>query len=113
MITLRAGRLSQPQDFLETVKVFLLAESLGGVESLIEHRPNDTRQCRGESSRLELVPVSFGLVLVLRIERSSQDLENALERALSWEFEGLFLTLRSAVKRLRSLHIVGFNHRSN
>ena len=47
------GRLDEARTFLEKVKIFTLAESLGGVESLIEHPaimthasiPAETRKC--------------------------------------------------------------------
>lgn len=75
------GKLDATQKFLERVKIFTLAESLGGVESLIEHPaimthasiPADTRKKLGILD--SLVRVSVGLEDV-------EDLKNDLDQAL-------------------------------
>ena len=62
-----AGGLDQTRQFLEAVQVFTLAESLGGVESLIEHPaimthssvPAETRKSLGISDTL--VRISVGI----------------------------------------------------
>lgn len=75
------GNLSNARSFLESVKVFSLAESLGGVESLIEHPaimthasvPAENRKALGISDTL--VRLSVGI-------ESQDDLLNDLETAL-------------------------------
>lgn len=76
------GGLEAARRFLEMVKVFSLAESLGGVESLIEHPaimthaslPKEVREKIGISD--ELIRVSVGIEHV-------DDLINDLEQALT------------------------------
>ena len=76
-----AGGLDQTRQFLEAVQVFTLAESLGGVESLIEHPaimthssvPAETRKSLGISDTL--VRISVGI-------EDTDDLIADLERAL-------------------------------
>lgn len=61
------GDLAKARSFLENVKIFALAESLGGVESLIEHPaimthasvPQETRKALGISDTL--VRISVGI----------------------------------------------------
>ena len=75
------GNLTNARSFLESVRVFSLAESLGGVESLIEHPaimthasvPAENRKALGISDTL--VRLSVGI-------ESQQDLLNDLESAL-------------------------------
>jgi cystathionine gamma-lyase len=75
------GGLSQARSFLENVKIFSLAESLGGVESLIEHPaimthasvPAETRKALGIDD--SLVRLSVG---VESIEDLLKDLDSAL-----------------------------------
>lgn len=74
--------LSGAKRFLENVKIFTLAESLGGVESLIEHPaimthaslPPEQRQTLGIHD--ELVRLSVGIE---HIDDLLEDLENALK----------------------------------
>ncbi len=85
MITMwLAGGLSEARRFLESLRVFSLAESLGGVESLIEHPaimthasvPPETRKKLGISDTL--IRLSIG------IEDTNDliaDLEQAIDRA--------------------------------
>ena len=76
------GGLEAARRFLEKVKIFSLAESLGGVESLIEHPaimthaslPKEVREKTGISD--ELIRVSVGIENV-------DDLIDDLEHALS------------------------------
>lgn len=76
------GGLAESRRFLENVKIFALAESLGGVESLIEHPaimthasvPPETRARLGISDTL--IRISVGIEDV-------NDLINDLETALS------------------------------
>ena len=76
------GGLEAARRFLERVKVFSLAESLGGVESLIEHPaimthaslPKEIREKIGISD--ELIRVSVGIE---NVDDLIDDLKNALE----------------------------------
>ncbi len=78
------GGLSSARAFLESVKVFSLAESLGGVESLIEHPaimthasvPPETRKALGIDD--SMVRLSVGVENVADLLR---DLTQALDRA--------------------------------
>ncbi|HHT9114249.1 MAG TPA: cystathionine gamma-synthase [Candidatus Wunengus sp. YC65] len=75
------GGLEAARKFLERVKVFSLAESLGGVESLIEHPaimthaslPKEVREKIGISD--ELIRVSVGIE---NVDDLIDDLKNAL-----------------------------------
>jgi cystathionine gamma-lyase len=75
------GGLKEARDFLEKVKVFTLAESLGGVESLVDHPaimthasiPSDVRKSLGIHDNL--VRLSIGIEDV-------NDLKNDLLQAL-------------------------------
>ena len=82
MITARLkGGLAESKRFLERCRIFALAESLGGVESLIEHPaimthasiPADVRQQLGISDTL--VRLSVG---VEDVEDLAADLKQAL-----------------------------------
>ena len=83
MVTiLLKGGVAESRRFLETCRVFTLAESLGGVESLIEHPaimthasvPFEARQKLGILGNL--VRISVGIE---DIEDLRQDLSNALD----------------------------------
>ena len=68
--------------FLENIEIFTLAESLGGVESLIEHPAIMTHASIDKNIRDEL-GISDSLVrLSIGIE-DSQDLKTALENSLN------------------------------
>ena len=75
------GGLEAARRFLERVKIFSLAESLGGVESLIEHPaimthaslPKEVREKIGISD--ELIRVSVGIE---NVDDLIDDIENAL-----------------------------------
>ena len=76
------GGLEDARRFLERVRIFTLAESLGGVESLIEHPaimthasiPAETRKQLGIHDNL--IRISVGI-------EDLQDLQRDLEQALS------------------------------
>lgn len=78
------GGLSSARSFLESVRVFSLAESLGGVESLIEHPaimthasvPPETRKTLGIDDAM--VRLSVGVENIADLLR---DLTQALDRA--------------------------------
>jgi cystathionine gamma-lyase len=76
------GGMAEARKFLENVKLFSLAESLGGVESLIEHPaimthaslPAETRKSLGISD--SLIRLSVG---VEHVDDLKKDLENAFK----------------------------------
>ncbi len=78
------GGLKSAQSFLESVRVFALAESLGGVESLIEHPaimthasvPPEQRKALGIED--SLIRISVGVESVADLIK---DLESALSKA--------------------------------
>jgi cystathionine gamma-lyase len=78
------GGLPEARNFLERVRLFTLAESLGGVESLIEHPaimthasiPVETRKMLGIHDNL--IRISVGI-------EDIQDLLNDLKHALTEE----------------------------
>lgn len=78
------GGLEESRLFLENVKLFSLAESLGGVESLIEHPAIMTHASIPEKVRLELgitnnlIRLSVGLE---HIEDLKKDLDHAFTRS--------------------------------
>jgi cystathionine beta-lyase/cystathionine gamma-synthase len=83
MISVRLkGGLAEAKRFLERCRIFALAESLGGVESLVEHPaimthaslPADVRQQLGISD--SLVRLSVG---VEDVEDLAADLRQALQ----------------------------------
>jgi len=77
------GGLNESRRFLETVKLFSLAESLGGVESLIEHPaimthasiPPEQRKALGIDDAM--IRLSVG---VENVEDLLRDLSSALEK---------------------------------
>ena len=78
------GNINSARGFLENLKVFSLAESLGGVESLVDHPaimthaslPPETRRSLGITD--SLVRLSVGIECVDDLKR---DLESALSHA--------------------------------
>ena len=76
------GNIAKVKKFLSTVKLFALAESLGGVESLIEHPgimthasvPKKVREELGISD--QLIRLSVGI-------EDYEDLKSDLEQAFS------------------------------
>ncbi|HBK82557.1 MAG TPA: cystathionine gamma-synthase [Flavobacterium sp.] len=81
--TFKSGKLKDAASFLEKVKVFTLAESLGGVESLANHPASMTHASIPAEKRLEvgitddLVRLSVG---VEDIDDLIADLEQALNK---------------------------------
>jgi len=81
-----AGNIEHCKDFVEEISLFCLAESLGGVESLIAHPATMTHAGMEESARLtagisnSLIRLSVGLETV---EDLIQDLSGSLDTVLS------------------------------
>ncbi len=81
MVTLEMGSIEKAKKFLDNVKIFALAESLGGVESLISHPVSMTHASVPKEERLKfgltdgIVRLSVGIE---DIEDLIKDLENAL-----------------------------------
>lgn len=82
MITMElSGGLDKARTFLEKVKIFALAESLGGVESLIEHPAIMTHASIPKEAR-ERLGISDGLVRLSVGIESIEDLIEDLDQAL-------------------------------
>lgn len=82
MITvLLHGGLAESRRFLERFEVFTLAESLGGVESLIEHPAIMTHSSLPSATRQEL-GISDALIRISVGIEHPNDLVADLERAL-------------------------------
>ena len=75
------GGLSAVNSMLKSVEVFTLAESLGGVESLISHPPTMTHLSLPEDVRLSLGITDNLVRLSVGIE-NIEDIVNDLDRAL-------------------------------
>ena len=83
LISFRLGSLEHARTFLESVRLMALAESLGGVETLVSHPasmthasvPHDQRQQLGITD--DLVRVSVGIE---DVEDLKDDLSQALDR---------------------------------
>lgn len=73
--TFKSGERKDAQKFLESLKVFTLAESLGGVESLANHPTSMTHASIPEEKRLSL-GISDDLV---RLSVGIEDIEDLLE----------------------------------
>jgi cystathionine gamma-lyase len=76
------GGLDESRRFLSACKVFTLAESLGGVESLIEHPAIMTHASLGAERRAALGIADGFIRLSVGIEDAS-DLQGDLERAFA------------------------------
>jgi cystathionine gamma-lyase len=76
------GGLSEARRFLERVRLFSLAESLGGVESLIEHPAIMTHASVPPENRAAL-GISDGLVRLSVGIEDAEDLIEDLRDALS------------------------------
>ena len=76
------GGLNSAKNFLERTKLFSLAESLGGVESLIEHPAIMTHASVPSNLRKEL-GIEDGLVRLSVGIESIEDLIDDLEQALN------------------------------
>jgi cystathionine beta-lyase/cystathionine gamma-synthase len=75
------GGMNAARDFLERTEVFTLAESLGGVESLIEHPATMTHASVPEDTRLA-IGITDGLIRLSVGIEDSDDLLADLNRAL-------------------------------
>ena len=75
------GGLEKSKSFLERTKIFALAESLGGVESLIEH-PALMTHASLPKDRREMIGTSDGLVRLSVGLESLDDLLEDIEQAL-------------------------------
>ena len=75
------GGLEKSKSFLERTKIFALAESLGGVESLIEH-PALMTHASLPKERREMIGISDGLVRLSVGLESLDDLIEDIEQAL-------------------------------
>lgn len=76
------GGLEKARKVLESTRLFALAESLGGVESLIEH-PAIMTHASIPRERREAIGVHDGLIRISVGIESYQDLENDLAQALA------------------------------
>jgi cystathionine beta-lyase/cystathionine gamma-synthase len=74
MITFETGSLSNAKKMLKNVRVCSLAESLGGVETLISHPATMTHAALGEKGRRE-IGITDGLV---RISVGIEDVEDII-----------------------------------
>ncbi len=77
-----SGGLNASKTFLEKTKIFTLAESLGGVESLIEHPALMTHASVPENIRKE-IGISDGLIRLSVGIESIEDLIDDLNQALN------------------------------
>ena len=77
-----SGGLDASREFLEKTKIFSLAESLGGVESLIEHPALMTHASISEEVR-EKIGISDGLIRLSVGIESIEDLIDDLNQALN------------------------------
>jgi cystathionine gamma-lyase len=75
------GGLEAARKFLKTVKIFACAESLGGVESLIEHPAIMTHASVPKETR-ELLGITDGLIRLSVGIEDAQDLVDDLKQAL-------------------------------
>lgn len=81
MLTVDLGSFAAAKDLLDRVRVFSLAESLGGVESLISHPATMTHASVPERERAEL-GIGDGLVRLSVGIEDADDLVADLEQAL-------------------------------
>lgn len=82
---LKGGNLSNSNTFLQTLKLFALAESLGGVESLAELPAVMTHASLSPEARLELGVTDSLIRLSVGIEDGADlinDIKHALEAAI-------------------------------
>lgn len=82
MISIELGSLERARKFVEGVRIFSLAESLGGVESLIGHPAMMTHASVPEESRKRL-GISDGLVRLSCGIEEVEDLVEDLDQALT------------------------------
>jgi cystathionine gamma-lyase/cystathionine beta-lyase/cystathionine gamma-lyase/homocysteine desulfhydrase len=82
MITFETGSLSNAKKMLKQVRVCSLAESLGGVETLISHPATMTHAALGKKGRQE-IGITDGLVRISVGIENVEDILDDLDRALS------------------------------
>ena len=82
MITFETGSLSNAKKMLKRVRVCSLAESLGGVETLISHPATMTHAALGEKGRRE-IGITDGLVRISVGIEDVEDIINDLDQALA------------------------------
>src|SRR5688572_23802916 len=81
MISIELGTKARAGKLLQSVRVFSLAESLGGVESLISHPASMTHASVPEGRRAEL-GITEGMVRLSCGVEAGEDLEHDIEAAL-------------------------------
>jgi len=82
MITFETGSLSNAKKMLKTVRVCSLAESLGGVETLISHPATMTHAALGEKGR-RAIGITDGLVRISVGIENVEDIMDDLDQALA------------------------------
>jgi cystathionine beta-lyase/cystathionine gamma-synthase len=82
MITFETGSLSNANRMLRKVRICSLAESLGGVETLISHPATMTHAALGQKGRKE-IGITDGLVRISVGIEDVEDLIDDLDQALS------------------------------
>jgi len=82
MITFETGSLSNAKKMLKKVRVCSLAESLGGVETLISHPATMTHAALGEKGRRE-IGITDGLVRISVGIENVEDIVDDLDQALA------------------------------
>lgn len=82
MITFETGSLSNAKKMLKNVRLCALAESLGGVESLISHPATMTHAALGEKGRKE-IGLTDGMVRLSVGIEDSDDIMADLDQALA------------------------------
>jgi len=82
MITFETGSRSNANKMLKKVRLCSLAESLGGVETLISHPATMTHAALGEKGRRE-IGITDGLVRISVGIENVEDIVNDLEQALA------------------------------
>jgi cystathionine beta-lyase/cystathionine gamma-synthase len=82
MITFETGSLSNAKKMLKNVRVCSLAESLGGVETLISHPATMTHAALGEKGRRE-IGITDGLVRISVGIENVEDILDDLDQALA------------------------------
>jgi cystathionine beta-lyase/cystathionine gamma-synthase len=82
MITFETGSLSNAKKMLKKVRVCSLAESLGGVETLISHPATMTHAALGEKGRRE-IGITDGLVRISVGIENVEDILDDLDQALA------------------------------
>ncbi len=82
MITFETGSLSNAKKMLKKVRLCSLAESLGGVETLISHPATMTHAALGKKGRKE-IGITDGLVRISVGIENVEDIMDDLDQALA------------------------------